>query len=118
MGLAAAGCAKACRNDHPHVPYAVTGTPSTTAADAGPPRNDAACTPVARLERVGPRSALVELGASCTRGAATRAIYVVRLAREPSVAFDAVVSDPPGAAKLTIDVDGADRDNDGIDDIA
>ena len=89
-----------------------------TVAVAPPPRTDAGCTPVARLERVGARSALAEVGASCTQGGAGRTLFVVRLAREPSVAFEAQIADPPGAPKLTVDVDGADRDGDGIDDVA
>ncbi|HEY8074957.1 MAG TPA: hypothetical protein VIF62_12625, partial [Labilithrix sp.] len=82
------------------------------------PRADAGCTPVARLERVGARSAFAEVGSVCAQGAASRSLFVLRLTRDPSVAFEAQVADPPGAAKLTVDVDGADRDGDGIDDIA
>ncbi len=82
------------------------------------PRAEPGCTPVARLERVGPRSAFVEVGATCARGASARALFVVRLSRDPSVALEAQVADPPGAPKLTVDVDGADRDGDGIDDVA
>ncbi|MDB4933895.1 MAG: hypothetical protein JWP87_867 [Labilithrix sp.] len=86
-------------------------------AAAPQPRVDASCTPVARLERIGPRSALAEVGTSCTRGASTRALFVVRLAKDPGIAFDLAVADPPGAPKLAIDVDGEDRDHDGVDDV-
>lgn len=86
-------------------------------ASAPMPRMDAACLPVTRLERVGPRSALVEVGTVCTRGPSSRALFVVRLAKEPAVAFDLSVLDPPGAPKLVVDVDGEDRDHDGIDDV-
>jgi hypothetical protein len=75
------------------------------------------CVPVARLERVGPRSAFAEIGTVCARAVAERALTVVRLGPPvPQVAFDAVVVDPPEAPKLTVDVDVVDRDHDGIDD--
>lgn len=90
---------------------------ASVVAVAPTPRMDAACLPVTRLERVGPRSALVEVGTVCTRGPSSRAVFVVRLARAPAVAFDVAVLDPPGAPKLIVDVDGDDRDRDGIDDV-
>jgi hypothetical protein len=96
----------------------VGGGPPRTVATAPDPRVDPACAPVARLERVGPRSAYAEVGSACTSGPAERAAWVVRLDKAPSVAFDLAVHDPPGAPKLTLDVDGADRDRDGIDDVA
>ena len=101
------------------VHYAGTSSPprATVIATAPPPRTDASCTPVARLERVGPRSAFAEVGESCARGGSSRALFVVRLANAPGIAFDLGVVDPPSAPKLTIDVDGADRDHDGIDDV-
>ncbi len=74
------------------------------------------CAPTARLERIGPRSVFAEIGTTCTRGAGSRGIFVVRLP-SPSIAFDAVVVDPAAAPKLTIDVDAADRDKDNIDDL-
>lgn len=88
----------------------------TSLAVAPPP--PAGCAPIARLERVGPKSAFAELGAVCMRGGGARALYVVRLAKKPAVGFDLAVVDPPGAPKLTLDVDAADRDNDGIGDVA
>lgn len=76
------------------------------------------CAPTARLEKIGPRSAFAEIGSSCPRGVGSRAIIVVRLsAPAPAIAFDAIVADPREAPKLTIDVDAADRDRDGIDDV-
>ena len=76
------------------------------------------CAPTARLEKIGPRSAFAEIGSSCPRGVGSRAIIVVRLAPPaPAIAFDAIVNDPREAPKLTIDVDAADRDKDGIDDV-
>ena len=89
----------------------------TVIASAPAPRADASCTPVARLERVGPRSAFAEVGSSCAHGGSSRALFVIRLAKDPGIAFDLGVVDPPGAPKLAVDVDGADRDHDGIDDV-
>ena len=92
--------------------------PLASVVATGPaPRTDAACMPVTRLERVGPRSALAEVGTICTRGPSSRALFVVRLAKDPTVAFDLSVLDPPGAPRLIVDVDGDDRDRDGIDDV-
>lgn len=93
-------------------------SPSARTVATAPPARAEGCAPVVRLERVGPRSAFAELGASCPRGAASRTLYVVRLSKEPAVAFDAVLTDPPAAPKLSVEADGADRDHDGIDDIA
>lgn len=76
------------------------------------------CVPTARLEKIGARSAFAEIGSSCPSGVGSRAIVVVRLAAPaPAVAFDATVADPRDAPKLTVDVDAADRDKDGIDDV-
>jgi hypothetical protein len=99
--------------------YAGSSSPAAPSviATAPPPRVDGACTPLARLERIGPRSALAELGTTCARGPSTRALFVVRLAKKPAVAFDLAIMDPPGAPKLAIDVDADDRDHDGIDDV-
>lgn len=98
-----------------------SGAASSTRADvvvvAPTPRADADCLPVTRLERIGPRSALVEVGTVCARGASSRALYVVRLAKEPAVVFDLALRDPPSAPRLLVDVDGEDRDHDGIDDV-
>jgi hypothetical protein len=92
------------------------------------------CAPVRRLARVGKRSAAVELGADCSAsakptsraaGAAAavdprapdRWFAVVAFDPAAQVHFSALVADPPGTPKLTLDADGADRDNDGIDDV-
>ncbi|MDF2692560.1 MAG: hypothetical protein K0S65_943, partial [Labilithrix sp.] len=76
------------------------------------------CVPTARLEKIGPRSAFAEIGSSCPKGDGSRAIIVVRLSPPaPAVAFDAIVSDPLEAPKLSIDADAADRDHDGLDDV-
>jgi hypothetical protein len=102
------------------VHYAGSSSPPrpTVVATAPAPRTDAACLPVTRLERVGPRSAMVEVGTVCTSGASSRALFVVRVAKVPAVAFELSVLDPPGAPRLELDVDGEDRDHDGIDDVA
>ncbi|MCL2724975.1 MAG: hypothetical protein FWD69_11120 [Polyangiaceae bacterium] len=92
-------------------------TPPTILASAPPLPIGASCTPVLRLERVGPKSAAAELGAACPTASAQRGIFVVRLSQNPGVAFDMLVRDPVSAPKLAIDVDGADRDHDGIDDV-
>lgn len=99
--------------------YAGSSSPAlaSVVATAPAPRIDAACTPIARLERIGARSALAEVGTTCTRGASERAFFVVRLAKNPAVAFDLGIIDPPGAPKLEVDVDADDRDHDGIDDV-
>ncbi len=92
-------------------------SPPTIVATAPHPRTDAVCTPLARLERIGPRSALAEVGATCTRGASARSLWVLRLAKAPTPSFALAIADPPAAAKLSIDVDAADRDRDGLDDV-
>lgn len=76
------------------------------------------CTPIARLEKIGPRSAFAEIGSACPRGAGSRAVIVVRSSPPtPALALEALVVDPPRAPKLSVDVDAADRDKDGIDDV-
>lgn len=104
------------------VHYAGSSSPlvATVVAVAPPSRPDASCTQLARverLERIGPRSALAEIGTTCTRGPSSRALFVVRLTKAPDVAFSFSVVDPPGAPRIAVDVDGADRDRDGIDDV-
>ncbi|MBX3216946.1 MAG: hypothetical protein KF850_33245 [Labilithrix sp.] len=94
------------------------GAPAAAVA-AGPALGvQPSCAPTARLEKIGPRSAFAEIGSACPRGVGSRAIVVVRLGvPAPAVAFDAIVADPREAPKLTVDVDAADRDKDGIDDV-
>lgn len=93
------------------------GTPAPSVIATGPTMSvDPSCAPTARLARIGPRSAFVELGTACTRGTGTRALYVVRLGPAIGIAFDAVVTDPAGASKLGIDATAEDRDKDGVDD--
>jgi hypothetical protein len=79
---------------------------------------DPACAPRARLAQAGPHTLALEAGATCADHAAARwvAAVVVRRSDAP-VHFKATLLDPPGAPSLTIDVDGADRDGDGLDDV-
>lgn len=98
------------------------GTPNGAAppvfvATAPHPRTDAPCTPLARLERIGPRSALAEVGAVCKSGASSRSLWIVRLTKTPTTSYGLTIADPPGAPKLSIDVEATDRDHDGLDDV-
>ncbi len=94
------------------------GTKAPGAIAIGPPlAMQPSCSPIARLEKIGPRSAFAEIGSGCVRGAGSRSIVVVRLTGPmPAVSFDALVLDPTQAPKLNVDIDAADRDKDGIDD--
>ena len=83
-----------------------------------PQKTEPGCMPLARLERIGPKSAFAEVGAFCTRSTAERFLYVVRLGKTLSIGFEMTAVDPSGAPKLSLDVDGADRDKDGLDDVA
>lgn len=94
------------------------GMPVGGAIAVGPTMSvDPSCAPTARLERIGPRSAFAEIGAACTRGSGTRALWVVRLGPALDLAFDATITDPLSAPKLAIDAEAVDRDKDGIDDV-
>jgi hypothetical protein len=82
---------------------------------------DSTCGPVNRLAAVGGRSVLVELGTQCSVHASStpnRWVAVVSAGREPSVRLAVTVADPPGAATLSVDGETADRDGDGLDDVA
>lgn len=98
--------------------YRGTGGAPISIAVAPAARVDAACAPLARLSKIGPRSALAELGSTCSKGSSHRELYVVRLVKDPSIDFETTVLDPAGAPRMAVDVDGADRDHDGIDDVA
>jgi len=92
------------------------GTPALIAN--GPPLPiHPSCAPVLRLERIGPRTAFAEMGATCTRFSASRAIAVVRLSPSPAIAFDATLVDPANAPKLDVNLEAVDRDRDGLDDV-
>lgn len=94
------------------------GQPPEVLAAAQPSRIDASCTPVLRFGRASAREAVAEIGSTCAQGPSSRSIIVVRLARSPSVVYDLVLRDVPGAPKLSVDVDTRDRDHDGVDDVA
>ncbi len=86
---------------------------------------DPTCSPIARLAMVGPRSVFLELGEQCPRGSTSSSRWVAVIGTGPAqgngsarVRLAATVADPAGAPALTIDADGADRDGDGIDDVA
>lgn len=86
---------------------------------SGPPfREGDACVPAARLERIGPRSALSELGVVCQKGGSARSVVVARLSGAADLAFEARIHDPEGSPRISLEADGADRDRDGIDDVA
>ncbi len=93
------------------------GAPPVVVAAAPAFRADSSCRLAVRLERASPRSALAELGEACDSGGSSRALFVIRLGKAVGVAFDLGVMDPKGAPKLALDVDAADRDHDGIDDV-
>lgn len=94
------------------------GVPSGALVLRGPPPSlEPSCAPAARLQRIGPRSAYVEIGAACATGSGTRALAVVRLGKSVSSAVDALVSDPASAPRIAIDAHAPDRDGDGNDDV-
>lgn len=82
---------------------------------------DARCTIVRRLVATGKRTIAVELGTSCPVSSSrdpSRWFAVYLMGPTPKLHFSTDVVDPTGAPKLTLDVDGADRDGDGIDDVS
>ncbi|HEX8792135.1 MAG TPA: hypothetical protein VF765_14375 [Polyangiaceae bacterium] len=77
------------------------------------------CTTLDRLEIVGARAVLAELGASCaqrTTRAPDRWVALVSATRGVRIA--ATIADPTGLPTLTVDGDTSDRDGDGLPDIA
>jgi hypothetical protein len=101
-------------------PDALSPEATTFAPPAGFSR-DPKCDPVGRLVAVGKRSVLVELGATCllhASSAPSRWVAVVRGGADAKVLLAATIADPPGAAALSVDGDAADRDGDGLDDVA
>lgn len=88
--------------------------------------HDPSCTPLDRLERVGRRAVLAELGFRCEApftGAPSRWAAVVAApgpagAHLPEgVRFGATLADPPGAPSLTVDAETTDRDGDSLPDV-
>ncbi len=85
----------------------------------------AGCAPKRRLAQVGRHSIAFETGGVCgpVEGAAAAAgarwmAAIVIGAADAQVLFRATLLDPPDAPALSVDIDGADRDGDGLDDVA
>jgi len=79
----------------------------------------ATCVAKNRLAQVGRHTLLVETGATCSAPeTASRAIAAIVIGTEAKTHFRATLVDPPDAPLLTLDVDAADRDGDGLDDVA
>ncbi|MCA9584362.1 MAG: hypothetical protein KC657_03290 [Myxococcales bacterium] len=76
------------------------------------------CAPLIRLAKIGRASASVELGVSCASSRGARDVWSLRLDRGPAVSFQASIVDPPRAAPLRVELDGADDDGDGSDDLS
>ncbi len=95
--------------------------PSLTAIATGPLPGDIRCSVVRRLAQVGKRSVLIELTSKCPVVSShdpSRWVAVVAFTPAPRVHFSASVVDPPGAPSLFFNVEGSDRDGDGIDDVS
>jgi hypothetical protein len=79
---------------------------------------DVSCSPVVNMDRIGDHTAVVSLGTRCPHGESSRALSVVRLAKEATLLFSLGVVDPSFAPPLLVSVATADRDRDGVDDVA
>jgi hypothetical protein len=83
--------------------------------------SDARCKRVERLMRVGKRSASVEVGEACAKGtgglAPDRRVALVAWSGTLRARLAFTVVDPPDAQTLAFDLDGADVDGDGLDDV-
>ncbi|HEY2513266.1 MAG TPA: hypothetical protein VGI39_20500, partial [Polyangiaceae bacterium] len=80
--------------------------------------NGPSCAPRRRLAQVGKHSVALETGAACDHAGSQR--WVAGISISPgasSVHFRATVLDPADAPTLSLDLDGADRDGDGLDDV-
>jgi hypothetical protein len=111
------------------VPGAALGPPQVIATPPSPisPAVGAAgfgvgCVSRHRLAQVGRHSVALETGGVCDpAGGAAGARFVAALAigrAEVKVHFRATLLDPPNAPLLSVDLDSADRDGDGLDDVA
>ncbi len=80
------------------------------------------CAPKRRLAQVGRHSIAVETGGTCDPASAVAGARwvaaIVISAADAKVHFRATLLDPPKAPVLSVDIDGADRDADGLDDVA
>ncbi|MGO8991920.1 MAG: hypothetical protein ACLQVI_01230 [Polyangiaceae bacterium] len=102
-------------------PSGALGAPELIASPPTLPR-DTRCAPKGRLAQVGRHTIAVELGTVCDpAGGGSGARWVAAVVVSSSgvrLHFRATVLDPPNAPALSIDVDGSDRDGDGLDDVA
>lgn len=84
--------------------------------------HDPGCGVVDCLAVVGPRAVLAELGTSACAGQGLGApdcwVAVVRGGTPPKVLLAFAVADPPGAPVLSVEADTANRDGDGLDNLA
>jgi hypothetical protein len=109
-------------NDPGHVLFYGGGAAAAVAFD--PPAElarDASCTAIDRLEVVGARDVLAEVGSQCPMhpsAAPVRWVAVIAAGAPPKLRLAATLSDPAGAPALSVDADTSDRDADGRDDIA
>jgi hypothetical protein len=79
----------------------------------------APCAPRRRLAQVGRHSIALETGGACDHASGERWVAVVVVsAHDARLHFHATLLDPAEAPALSLDVDGADRDGDGLDDVA
>jgi hypothetical protein len=78
-----------------------------------------ACAPKNRLAQVGRHTLLVETGATCASpDTASRFVAALVIGADVAMHFRATLVDPPEAPLLSVDVDAADRDGDGLDDVS
>jgi hypothetical protein len=101
---------------------AAVGAPSVVATPPplpiAPVAPGVACTAVNRLGQVGRHTLAVEMGAACDKARGARWVAAVVVGRaEANAHFKATLIDPPNAPSLAIEMDGADRDGDGLDDL-
>ncbi|MGD0678876.1 MAG: hypothetical protein ABSC94_26015 [Polyangiaceae bacterium] len=100
------------------------GSAPAVAATFAPPAGlwrDPSCGAIDRLETVGSRAVLVELGAKCPANAPTapsRWLAVLDGTAGGRIRLAATLTDPVGAPELSIDAAVGDRDGDGRDDVA
>ncbi len=79
------------------------------------------CAPKNRLAQTGRHTLFVETGATCEHddhATASRWVAAVVVGADAKTHFRATLIDPPNAPLLSLDVDGTDRDGDGLDDVA
>jgi hypothetical protein len=87
---------------------------------ASPPglASGAGCAAKRRLTQVGEHSLALETGAACDRASGVRWVAVLGVTADATKAhFQATVLDPVAAPALGFDIDGSDRDGDGLDDV-